>query len=133
MIECKFSKGSAANKLIIHVTKLYSFRAGNSYDAFGRIYTGTCQAGQRVHVLGEGYVPEEDDEDMAVATVEAVVIPRGPSKIEVSLATSGNYVLLSGVDAIIAKTATIVGATTDGNDTVDPADDEGKSAMLYTS
>jgi hypothetical protein len=29
--------------------------------------------------------------------------------------------------------ATIVGALSDGNDTMDPADDEGKSAMLYTS
>jgi 116 kDa U5 small nuclear ribonucleoprotein component len=128
MIECKSSKGtskgSAANKLIIHVTKLYSSRDGNSFDAFGRIYTGTCQAGQRVHVLGEGYVPDEDDEDMAVATIEAVAIPRGPSKIEVTLATAGNWVLLSGVDATIAKTATIVGTTTDGNDTMDPANEE---------
>jgi 116 kDa U5 small nuclear ribonucleoprotein component len=90
MIECKFSKGSAANKLIIHVTKLYSFRAGNSYDAFGRIYTGTCQAGQRVHVLVVGYVPDEDDEDMVVATIEAQAIPWGTSKIEVTLATAGN-------------------------------------------
>jgi hypothetical protein len=40
--------------------------------------------------LGEGYVPDEDDEDMAVAIIEAVVIPRGPSKIEVALATDGN-------------------------------------------
>jgi translation elongation factor EF-G len=90
MIECKSSKGSAANKSIIHVTKLYSSRDGNSFDAFGRTYTGTCQAGQGVHVLGEGYVPDENDEDMAVATIEAVAIPRSPIKIEVTLATAGN-------------------------------------------
>jgi 116 kDa U5 small nuclear ribonucleoprotein component len=90
MIECKSSKGSAANKLIIHVIKLYSSRDGNSFDAFGRICSGICQARQRVHTLGEDYVPDEDDEDMAVATIEAVVTPRGPSKIEVTLATAGN-------------------------------------------
>jgi 116 kDa U5 small nuclear ribonucleoprotein component len=118
MVECKSSKGSG-NKLIIHVTKLYSSRDGNSFDAFGRIYSGTCQPGQQVHVLGEGYVPDEDDEDMAVATIETVAIPRGRSKIPVTLATAGNWVLLSGVDATIAKTATIVGTTANGNTTVD--------------
>jgi 116 kDa U5 small nuclear ribonucleoprotein component len=90
MIECKSSKGSAANKLIIHVTKLYSSRDGNSFDAFGRICSGVCQTGQRVHILGEDYLPDENDEDMAVATIEAVAVPRGPSKIGVTLATAGN-------------------------------------------
>ena len=94
--------------LVIHVTKLYSSSDGNSFDAFGRIYSGTVKAGQRVKVLGEGYVPFEDDEDMAVATVDAVAIPRGRSRTQVTLATAGNWVLLQGVDATISKTATIV-------------------------
>ena len=105
MVHCK-SVGEEP-KLIIHVTKLYSSTDGNSFDAFGRIYCGTCQPGQRVQVLGEGYLPEVDDEDMAVATIEAVAIPRGRSRTQVTLATAGNWVLLTGIDATIAKTATI--------------------------
>lgn len=115
--------------MIIHVTKLYSTSDGNSFDAFGRIYTGTCQPGQRVRVLGEGYVPEEDDEDMAFATIETVAIPRGQSRTQVTLATAGNWVLLSGIDATIAKTATIVGTTdgiqgSKGGNDVDREDDQ---------
>jgi hypothetical protein len=37
-----------------------------------------------VHVLGEGYVLDEDDEDMVVETIKAVAIPRGPAKIDVT-------------------------------------------------
>lgn len=93
----------------MHVTKLYSSSDGTSFDAFGRIYSGSIKPGQRVKVLGEGYSPEEDDEDMAVATVEAVAIPRGRTFLNVTFATAGNWVLLKGIDATIAKTATIVG------------------------
>jgi U5 small nuclear ribonucleoprotein component len=104
MIKCN-PKG----QLVIHICKLYSSPDGNSFGAFGRIYSGTVKPGQQVKVLGEGYVPDEDDEDMAVATIEAVSIPRGRSLTNVTLATAGNWVLLQGVDATIAKTATIVG------------------------
>jgi U5 small nuclear ribonucleoprotein component len=99
--------------LMIHICKLYSASDGNSFDAFGRIYSGTIKPGQRVKVLGEAYAPDEDDEDMAMATVEAVAIPRGRSQTIVTLATAGNWVLLQGIDATIAKTATVVGIEND--------------------
>lgn len=95
--------------LVIHVTKLYSSNDGSSFDAFGRIYSGTIKPGQRVKILGEAYLPGEDDEDCAYATVEGVSLPRGRSQTPVTLATAGNLVLLKGIDATIGKTATIVG------------------------
>lgn len=104
---------SSRGKLVIHVTKLYSSPDGSTFDAFGRIYSGTIQPGQRIKVLGESYVPEEDEEDCAIATVEGVAIPRGRSQTSVSLATAGNWVLLQGIDATIAKTATLVGLDQD--------------------
>mmetsp|Transcript_49240 Transcript_49240/g.119336 ORF Transcript_49240/g.119336 Transcript_49240/m.119336 type:complete len:1086 (-) Transcript_49240:76-3333(-) len=118
MMACQSSPSSSSNgddnetvpaRLVIHVSKLYSSSDGNSFDAFGRIYSGTCRPAQRVKVLGEGYVPDEDDEDMAVATIEAIYVPRGRSRTQVTLATAGNWVFLTGVDATIAKTATLVG------------------------
>lgn len=99
--------------LVIHVAKLCSTPDGNSFDAFGRIYSGTIAPGQRVKVLGEAYVPDEDDEDCAIATVESVSIPRGRRQTPVTLATAGNWVLIKGVDATISKTATIVGLKRD--------------------
>lgn len=112
--------------LVIHVTKLYSSSDGSSFDAFGRIYSGTVKPGQRVKVLGEAYVPDEDDEDCAIATVEAVAIPRGRSQTPVTLATAGNWVLLQGIDATIAKTATIIDARGEDDPVMetDPTDED---------
>jgi U5 small nuclear ribonucleoprotein component len=104
---------SSHGRLVVHVTKLYSTSDGSAFDAFGRIYSGTIKPGQRIKVLGEAYVPEEDEEDCAIATVEGVAIPRGRGQTAVTVATAGNWVLLKGIDATIAKTATIVGLDQD--------------------
>jgi len=99
----------SSGPLVIHVAKLYAESDGQSFSAFGRIYSGTVRPGDRVKVLGEAYTPD-DDEDMAFATVSSVWIPRGRSRTEVMMARAGNWVLLGGVDADIVKTATIVAA-----------------------
>ena len=92
--------------LVIHATKMYAH--GQSFSVFGRIYSGTIRPAETVQVLGEAYMPP-DDEDLASATVENVSIPRGRSRLTVTLAQAGNWVLLDGIDATISKTATIVG------------------------
>ncbi|KAL3762929.1 hypothetical protein ACHAWU_001076 [Discostella pseudostelligera] len=104
MIKC-----DSNGPLVIHVAKLYAESDGQSFSAFGRIYSGTVKPGDRVKVLGEAYTPD-DDEDMSFATVSSVWIPRGRSRTEVMMARAGNWVLLGGVDSGIVKTATIVGA-----------------------
>ena len=122
----------------MHVTKLYSSSDGRSFDAFARIYSGTCKPGQRVRVLGEGYVPDEDDEEMAIATIESISIPRGRTRTQVTLATAGNWVMIAGIDATIAKTATIVGkngtsdehGNIDGN--IDGDDDEENPVYIFS-
>jgi U5 small nuclear ribonucleoprotein component len=107
--------------LMIHVTKLYAnhqtkgVTAGQSFSAFGRIYSGSVKAGDKVKVMGEAY-SAEDDEDMAFATVESVCIPRGRFSTEVNIATAGSWVLLEGVDANILKTATITNVKSTGDD-----------------
>jgi len=105
---------------MIHVTKLYAFNhqpgtAGQSFSALGRIYSGSVKAGDKVKVMGEAYSPE-DDEDMAFATVTSVAIPRGRFRTEVTIAKAGSWVLLDGVDANIAKTATITNVKSSGDD-----------------
>jgi 116 kDa U5 small nuclear ribonucleoprotein component len=113
-------------KLVIHVTKLYSTTDGSAFDAFGRIYSGTIRPGQRIKVLGEAYVPEVDEEDCAIATVEGVAIPRGREQIAVTVATAGNWVFLKGIDDTIAKTATIVGLDQDEQS---PVSESGESEV----
>lgn len=101
--------------LMIHCVKMYASADGLTFSTFGRVYSGTVKPGEQVKVLGEGYSPE-DDEDMAVATVEAVAIPRGRHRTDVTIAKAGNWVLLHGVDANIAKTATLISAVDDLDD-----------------
>lgn len=54
--------------VIVHITKQYPKADTSSFDAFGRVMSGTLQTGQRVRVLGEGYTPE-DEEDMVTNEV----------------------------------------------------------------
>lgn len=101
--------------LVIHVVKMYASSDGQSFLSFGRIYSGTVRPAQQIRVLGESF-SVEDDEDSATATVENVSIPRGRGRTNISVAKAGNWVLLEGVDAIVAKTATIVSASSVADD-----------------
>ena len=98
---------------MLHVVKLYSAPDGESFQAFGRVYSGTVSAGQSVRVLGEAYTLE-DEEDMAVREVTGLSVGQGRYRLEVSRARPGNWVLLEGVDGPINKTATLTEAR--GND-----------------
>ncbi|RSH89322.1 hypothetical protein EHS25_002434 [Saitozyma podzolica] len=102
MIKCD-SEGPT----IVHVTKLYHTSDAQEFRAFGRVMSGTVRRGQAVKVLGEGY-SLEDEEDMVSATVDAVLIDESRYNVDIERAGAGNLVLLSGVDASISKTATIV-------------------------
>jgi U5 small nuclear ribonucleoprotein component len=104
MMEC-----DPRGPLVIHAVKLYAAADGQSFLTFGRIYSGTIRPATQVRVLGEAYSPQ-DDEDAAFATVEAIYIPRGQLRTEVTMAKAGNWVLLQGLDNSIAKTATITTA-----------------------
>lgn len=93
--------------LIVHVTKLFSTQDAGSFNAFGRVLSGTAKPGQQVRVLGEGYTIE-DEEDMVNATISDTWLAESRYNIPVSGVPAGNLVLLGGVDNSIVKTATIV-------------------------
>ncbi|KAJ3030629.1 UNVERIFIED_CONTAM: U5 small nuclear ribonucleoprotein component [Siphonaria sp. JEL0065] len=101
--------------LMIHVTKCYNSVDMSGFEVFGRILSGTVKDGMSVRVLGERYSPE-DEEDMVVKDVAGLSVYQSRYKIKVSSVGAGNWVLLSGVDASIVKTATITNVTpTDDN------------------
>ncbi|OCF30617.1 U5 small nuclear ribonucleoprotein component [Kwoniella heveanensis BCC8398] len=103
MIKCD-SQGPT----VVHVSKLYHTTDAEHFRAFGRVMSGSVRVGQSVKVLGEGY-SLEDEEDMISAVVEGVMIDESRYTVDIERAPAGNLVLLSGVDASISKTATIVG------------------------
>jgi U5 small nuclear ribonucleoprotein component len=96
--------------LVIHVTKLFPTTDASSFNAFGRVLSGTAKAGDSVRVLGEGY-SVDDEEDMATATIAATYLAESRYTVPISGVPAGNFVLLGGIDNSIVKTATVVAAT----------------------
>lgn len=93
--------------LVVHITKLFNTVDAKSFNAFGRVLSGTARANETVRVLGEGYTAE-DEEDMAIATISDTLIAESRYNVPTSGVPAGNFVLLSGVDNSIVKSATIV-------------------------
>uniref|UniRef100_A0A671SKC0 116 kDa U5 small nuclear ribonucleoprotein component n=1 Tax=Sinocyclocheilus anshuiensis TaxID=1608454 RepID=A0A671SKC0_9TELE len=92
--------------LMCHTTKMYSTDDGVQFHAFGRVLSGTLQAGQPVKVLGENY-SLEDEEDSQICTIGRLWISVARYQIEVNRVPAGNWVLIEGCDQPIVKTATI--------------------------
>ncbi|KAI1076153.1 P-loop containing nucleoside triphosphate hydrolase protein [Whalleya microplaca] len=93
--------------LVIHVTKLFNSADAKSFYSLGRVMSGIARPGTQVRVLGEGY-SIDDEEDMAMATISKVYIAETRYNVETNGVPAGNWVLLSGVDNSIVKSATIV-------------------------
>jgi U5 small nuclear ribonucleoprotein component len=93
--------------LIVQVTKLYSSSDARTFQAFGRVMSGTMRKGDIVRVLGEEYSldNEEQSED---ETVGDLFLSGGRYRVAVNEVPAGNLVLFDGVDKSIFKTATIV-------------------------
>lgn len=101
--------------LVIHVTKLFNTEDAVGFHSFGRVMSGTIRPNQQVRVLGEGYTLE-DEEDMVEATVADTWIAEARYNVPTSGVPAGNWVLLSGVDNSIVKTATLVEPTKSAKD-----------------
>lgn len=93
--------------LVMHITKLFNTVDGKRFNAFARVLSGTAKAGEQVRVLGEGYTLE-DEEDMVTATIGDTWLNNSRYNIPVSGVPAGNWVLLSGIDNSIVKTATVL-------------------------
>lgn len=110
MIQC-----NAEGPLVVHVTKLYPSEDAQEFHAFGRVLSGTVRPGSRVKVLGENY-SAEDEEDMVVGAVEKVFVSEARYAIGTDGIPAGNFVLMSGVDNSITKTATLIDAAYSDSD-----------------
>ncbi|KAL9121166.1 MAG: hypothetical protein Q9187_002281, partial [Circinaria calcarea] len=93
--------------LVIQITKLFNTPDASSFYSFGRVMSGTVKAGQQVRVLGEGYTID-DEEDMAISIISDIWIAESRYNIPTSGVPAGNWVLVSGIDNSIVKTATLV-------------------------
>jgi U5 small nuclear ribonucleoprotein component len=88
--------------LAINVTKLYHKHDYLSFDAFGRVLSGTIKKGDIVNVLGEKYNLAEK-EDMIVKEVTNMWIYNSRYRVEINKVPANNWVLLEGIDISISK------------------------------
>ena len=98
----RMSKCDAEEILIVHIVKMYNKPDCQSFDAFGRVISGTLTKKHAVKVLGENYT-KDDEEDMAVRNITNLYIYQGRYKVEVDFVTAGNWVLIEGIDQSISK------------------------------
>ena len=93
--------------LVVQVTKLFNTPDAMAFYSFGRVLSGIAKPGQQVRVLGEGYTID-DEEDMALGTISETWIAESRYNVPTSGVPAGNWVLMSGIDNSIVKTATLV-------------------------
>ena len=93
--------------LVVQITKLFNTPDAEHFYSFGRVLSGIAKAGQQVRVLGEGYTID-DEEDMSISTISDTWIAESRYNVPTSGVPAGNWVLLSGIDNSIVKTATVV-------------------------
>lgn len=105
------SKCDEKETLIINVVKLYNKPSCLSFDAFGRVISGTISKRQSVKILGENY-SLEDEEDMAIKTVTNLWIYQGRYRVEVDSVSAGNWVLIEGIDQSITKVSLYLNSLT---------------------
>jgi U5 small nuclear ribonucleoprotein component len=99
----------ASAPLLAFVGKLVPSSDASRFDALARVMAGTLRVGDSVRVLGEAYTPD-DEEDSALATVTDLWVLQARYRLPIASAGPGTWVLIGGVDAPIAKTATLVPA-----------------------
>jgi 116 kDa U5 small nuclear ribonucleoprotein component len=97
--------------LVVEVTKLFTSSDAKTFNAFGRILSGTASPNQAVRVLGENFTLD-DEEDAAPATISTAALTCSRYTIPFSGVPAGNLVLLSGISNSISKTATVVSPPT---------------------
>jgi elongation factor 2 len=74
----------------------------NRFFAFGRVFSGTVRAGQRVRIQGPNYIPGSKT-DLYVQNVQRVCINQGGKFEGVPEVPCGNTVALVGIDNCLVK------------------------------
>lgn len=92
--------------LVIYISKMVPNDTGNFY-AFGRVFSGTVHAGQKVDVLNANYEHGGKTDIFAGVSIQRVVSLVGAKIEAVDSIQCGNTVALVGVDKYMVKSGTL--------------------------
>lgn len=102
-------KCSSAGPLIAFASKIYPRGDATKFDVLVRVFSGTLKTHQRILVMGESFTAEDPD-DSGEFLVAGLSVGCSRYRIPVSSVPAGCWALVSGIEAGIGKTATIVEA-----------------------
>lgn len=90
--------------LIIYISKLIP--EGDRLFAFGRVFSGTINSGQKVKIMGPDYKPDSKV-DVYWKNIQNLYIMMGKTAEYITTIPCGNTIAISGIDKFILKTGTI--------------------------
>ena len=91
---------------MIFISKMVPTNDKGRFYAFGRVFAGTVETGQKVRIMGPNYVPGSRN-DLNVKNIQRTVIMMAGKVEAVADVPCGNTVGLVGVDQYLLKQGTI--------------------------
>ena len=92
--------------LMLYISKMVPTTDKGRFYAFGRVFSGTVKAGQKVRIQGPNYEPGKKD-DLFVKPVQRTVLMMGRGVEAIEDCPAGNIIGLVGVDQFLVKSGTI--------------------------
>merc|ERR1711872_684024 len=100
--------------LCLYVSKMVPTSDKGRFYAFGRVFSGTCETGQKVRIMGPNYVHGKK-EDLNVKNIQRTILMMGRTVEPIASVPCGNICGLVGVDQYLVKTGTISNSETAHN------------------
>merc|ERR1712178_18281 len=92
--------------LMMYVSKMIPTSDKGRFYAFGRVFSGTIETGQKVRIQGPHYKPGSK-EDLNIKNIQRTVLMMGRTTERMADVPCGNTVALVGVDQYILKSGTL--------------------------
>jgi len=92
--------------LMMYVSKMVPTSDKGRFYAFGRVFSGTAETGQKVRIMGPNFVFGKKD-DLNIKSIQRTILMMGRSVEPIPSVPCGNICGLVGVDNYLVKTGTI--------------------------
>merc|ERR1711998_179067 len=92
--------------LMLYVSKMVPGADKGRFIAFGRVFSGTVAAGNKIRIMGPNYIPGKK-EDLYIKSIQRVMLMMAGKTEAVDDVPCGNTVGVVGIDQFILKSGTI--------------------------
>merc|ERR1719283_219118 len=92
--------------LMMYVSKMVPTSDKGRFYAFGRVFSGVCETGQKVRIMGPNFVFGKK-EDLNCKSIQRTILMMGRTVEPIPSVPCGNICGLVGVDNYLVKTGTI--------------------------